>query len=151
MPTYLEYKYIFFFIFISGPDPDFFQADPDPWKKMSDPHPWLYLIFRLFRQGSREKCSMKNEEFRIGYVCWGAGAGSVFKEVGYGSVRYGSVIVYFVKLIKPILQTGAPQRLNTRSATPATATHNFRLFPSSRLCTPSFTSFRNNLEKKMQT
>ena len=42
MPTYLKYKYIFFFISISGRIRSriFFPAAPDPWKKMSDPHPW---------------------------------------------------------------------------------------------------------------
>ena len=43
MPTYLKYKYIFFFISISGRIRNFFPAepDPDPWKKMSDPHPCI--------------------------------------------------------------------------------------------------------------
>ena len=45
MPTYLKYKYIFFFISISGRIRirNIFPAepDPDPWKKMSDPHPCI--------------------------------------------------------------------------------------------------------------
>ena len=47
MPTYQRYKYIFFFISISGRirnrSRNIFPAepDPDPWKKMSDPHPWV--------------------------------------------------------------------------------------------------------------
>ena len=49
MPTYLKYKYIFFFILISGRIRirNIFPAepDPDPRKKMSDPHPWLYEQF----------------------------------------------------------------------------------------------------------
>ena len=38
---YLQYKYIFFLIFISGRIWNFFSAepDPDPWKKIPDPHP----------------------------------------------------------------------------------------------------------------
>ena len=42
MPTYLKYKYIFFFMSISGWIRNIFPAEPDsdPWKKMSDPHPW---------------------------------------------------------------------------------------------------------------
>ena len=54
MPTYIKYKYIFFFISISGririrnifpaePDPD-----TDPWKKMSDPHPLKIIEFSVF-------------------------------------------------------------------------------------------------------
>ena len=41
MPTYLKYKYTFFFISISGRIRNIFptEPDPDPWKKMSDPHP----------------------------------------------------------------------------------------------------------------
>ena len=45
IPTYLKYKYIFFFISISGririlnilPA----EPDPDPWKNMSDLHPCI--------------------------------------------------------------------------------------------------------------
>ena len=35
MPTYLKYKYIFFFISISGRIRNIFPAelDPDPWEK----------------------------------------------------------------------------------------------------------------------
>ena len=41
MPTYLNYKYIFFFISIEGRIRFFFPAesDPYPWNKMSDPYP----------------------------------------------------------------------------------------------------------------
>ena len=44
MPTYLKYKYIFFFISISGRIRirNIFRAEPDPWKKMLDPHPWVF-------------------------------------------------------------------------------------------------------------
>ena len=40
MPTYLRYKYIFFFISISGRIRNFFSAEPDsdPWKKIPDLH-----------------------------------------------------------------------------------------------------------------
>ena len=43
MPTYLKYKYIYFFNSISGRIRNIFPAepDPDPWKKMSDSHPWF--------------------------------------------------------------------------------------------------------------
>ena len=48
-PNYLKYKYIFFFISISGrirsriQIRNFFSAEPDtdPWKKIPDPHPWF--------------------------------------------------------------------------------------------------------------
>ena len=47
IPTYLKYKYIFYFISISGliriRNRNLFstEPDPDPWKKMSDPHPCM--------------------------------------------------------------------------------------------------------------
>ena len=47
IPTYLKYKYIFFFISISGRIRirNFFSAepDPDPWKKIPDPHPCISI------------------------------------------------------------------------------------------------------------
>ena len=44
MPTYLIYKYIFFFHFElkSDPDPIFSHPDSDARKKVSDPHPCVY-------------------------------------------------------------------------------------------------------------
>ena len=45
MPTYLNYKYIYFFHFDfrSDPNSNIFLAepDPDPWKNMSDLHPCI--------------------------------------------------------------------------------------------------------------
>ena len=55
IPTYLKYKYIFFFIFRSDPesdpDPEFFSAEPDPWKKIPDPHSWKKWIILGFYFG----------------------------------------------------------------------------------------------------
>ena len=49
MPTYLKYKYAFFFISISGQIRIFCSSEPDPdldpWKKMSDPHPCKKIQF----------------------------------------------------------------------------------------------------------
>ena len=65
IPTYLKYKYIFFFISISGRIrsriwiriQNFFSAEPDPypWKKIPDPYPcFVYIqgstwVFKLNR------------------------------------------------------------------------------------------------------
>ena len=49
MPIYLKYKYMYFFISISGRIRNIFPAEPDtdPWKKMSGPH-------RCLRHGPKD-------------------------------------------------------------------------------------------------
>ena len=69
IPTYLQYKYIFFCSSISGRIRsrirlrsririrNFFSAepDPDPWKKIPDPHPWLNDRISLTLTNLKEK------------------------------------------------------------------------------------------------
>ena len=62
MPTYLKYKYIFFFISISGRIRNIFPAepDPDPWKKMSDPRP--YFFHSYLTKGNEKKKNIRYKQ-----------------------------------------------------------------------------------------
>ena len=71
IPTYLKYKYIFFFVSISAririlnlfsAEPD---LDPDPWKKIPDPHPWLYLLNYFLGGRKKRVCIMMKSFFCI--------------------------------------------------------------------------------------